>query len=278
MCGRYVVISKLKAIEKRFGTIPTPDDLFGPMSNISIGNKAPVITNEAPKQIQLLEFGMTPFWAKKKMYLFNARSEGDHNKADDRQYNGAMGIISKPAFRQVIRSKRCLVIADAVIEGPKTEKLKKPYLIYMREKNRPFAMAGVWDSWVNKETGEVTSSFSIITTVANELLHKIGHHRSPVILTQDNEQRWLSDAPLSEITSMLHPYPAEELNAYPISPDIRNPRSKDLQLLKPVGERVFPEFEYEIHQELKLEGMGMTTARKRKREEDPEPPKQGSLF
>ena len=75
MCGRYVVISKLKVIQKRFKTLPPPVDLFSPMSNISIGDKALVITNEQPEQLQLFQFGMTPSWAKKKMYLFNARSE-----------------------------------------------------------------------------------------------------------------------------------------------------------------------------------------------------------
>ena len=268
MCGRYVVISKLKVIQKRFKTLPAPEDLFGPMNNISIGDRAPVITNEVPDQLQLFQFGMTPFWAKKRMYFFNARSEGDHNKDNDPKFTGTMGIITKPAFRQAIRSKRCLIIADAFIEGPQKEKLSKPYLVYMKDKNRPFAMAGIWDNWVNKETGEVTSSFAIITTVANDLLQKIGHHRSPVILSEEQEQAWLSDIPLSDVTQMLGPYPSSELNAYPISPSIKNPRNKDLAFLQPTGERVYPEFTYEIHQELKLEGMGMTTARRRKNDLD----------
>jgi len=278
MCGRYVVISKLKAIEKRFNLLPSPDELFGPMSNISVGDKAPVITNRDPRQLQLFQFGMTPSWAKKQMYLFNARSEGNHNKDNDPSYSGSMGIISKPSFRSVIRKKRCLVIVDAFIEGPKKEKLSKPYLIYMKDKQRPFALAGVWDEWVNSETGEVISSFSIITTTANGILEQIGHHRSPVILDESEEKKWLSEAPLSEITALLHPYSNEMLNAYPISPAIKNPRDKDLALLRPIGERIYPEHSYEIHQELKLQGMGMTTARIRKKDEPPNKGDQTSLF
>ena len=280
MCGRYVVISKLKTIEKRFNVRASAPDLFGPMSNISIEDKAPVITNEDPQQIKMYEFGLTPSWAKKKMYLFNARSEGDNNKENRVDYSGTKGIISKPAFRSAIRTKRCLVIADAFMEGPKKEKLSKPFLIYMREQNRPFAFAGIWDSWVNKETGEVSSSFSIITTVANDLTQKIGHHRSPVILRQEHEQAWLADRPLNEIVSLLEPYPSEELNAYPISPSIKNPRDKDLFLLQPIGDRIFPEYTYEIHQELKLEGMGMTTGRLKRRKQDDNKGNnaQGTLF
>jgi len=278
MCGRYVVISKLKAIEKRFELLPSPEDLFSPLNNISVGDRAPVITNAKPKQLQLFQFGMTPSWAKKKMYLFNARSEGNHNKENDPNYVGSMGIISKPSFRSVIRKKRCLIIVDAFIEGPKKEKLSKPYVIYMRDKQRPFALAGVWDEWIDAETGEATQSFSIITTTANDILQKIGHHRSPVILKKSQEETWLSDVPLSDITGMLRPYDNETLNAYPISPAIKNPREKDLALLRPIGERIFPEYDFEIHQTLKLEGMGMTTARKRKDAEQPKGNDQGTLF
>lgn len=278
MCGRYVVISKLKAIEKRFNLLPSPEDLFGPMNNVSVGDYAPVVTNQAPNKLQLLQFGMTPSWAKKKMYLFNARSEGDHNKENDTNYVGAMGIISKPSFRSVIRKKRCLIIVDAFIEGPKKEKLSKPYVVYMKDKQRPFTLAGVWDDWADPETGEVISSFAIITTTANDVLQKIGHHRSPVILKKGDEEMWLSDVPLSEITAMLRPYEDDALNAYPISPSIKNPRDKDMALLQPIGARIFPEYDFEIHQALALQGMGMTTARKRKDEEQPDKNTQGTLF
>jgi putative SOS response-associated peptidase YedK len=277
MCGRYVIISKLKTIEKRFRTKPLPPDLFESSPNISIGNYAPVITNEQPDEVQLFQFGLTPFWAKKTMYFFNARSEGDHNKEDDPKYTGAMGIVKKPAFRHCIRQKRCLIIADAFIEGPKKEKLSKPFLVYLRDGKRPFALAGIWDKWINKETAEVIHSFSIITTVANALLREIGHHRSPVILPEELETTWLEDIPLAEVTDMLRPYPSEEMNAYPISPAIKNPRMKEMALLQPTGERIYKEYNYDIVHELKLEGMGMSQARIRKNEEEtdtPETPKQ----
>ncbi len=284
MCGRYVVISKLKKIEKRFRTKPMPEGLFdpaafGPNTNVSIGDYAPVITSEFPDQLQLLKFGLTPFWAKKPMYLFNARSEGDHNKEDSPQYHGTMGIINKPAFRHTIRRKRCLVIVDAFIEGPKKERLSKPYLVYMRDGERPFALAGIWDSWTNKDTGEVISSYAIITTTANALLREIGHHRSPVVLSEQHEQEWLDpELPLGDVTSLLRPYPAEEMNAYPISPRIKSSKNKDPLLLEPMGERIYPEYDYELYQDLKLEGMGMTQARKRKNNESKPPNNQGTLF
>ena len=251
------MVQQVETLEKRFNVTAPEGFRFEPRYNIGPGTYAPVISSEDPKSLQLYQFGMTPFWAKKPMYLFNARAEGDHNKEDDPSYKGARGIITKPAFRKPIRSQRCLVLADAFIEGTTKEKLSRPYLVYLKDKERPFAFAGIWDSWVNQDTGEITKSFSIITTVANELLQKIPHHRSPVILPRKHEQAWLdSDIPLTDVTRLLKPYPSELMNAYPIDPAIKNPRKDGPELITPVGERIRPEFDTKETQDLRLQGMG----------------------
>ena len=177
MCGRYILVQKLELIEKRFNVTAPAGSVWKPSYNISPGQLAPVITSENPGELQLYRFGMTPFWAKKAMYLINARAEGDHNKEDDPGYKGAKGIITKPAFRKPIRSQRCLIIADAFIEGTVKEKLSKPFVVYLKINVRPFAFAGIWDEWTDRETGEISRGFSIITTTANELLQKLPHHR-----------------------------------------------------------------------------------------------------
>lgn len=258
MCGRYVVVSSVEVIEKRFNVTLDPELPLGIIPNYNLGPGAlgPVITNEEPNKLQFYRFGLTPSWAKKKMYLFNARAEGDGNKDNDPAYTGGKGIISKPAFRKPIRSQRCLVIADAFIEGSKDEGLDKPFVVYLRNQKRPFAFAGLWDRWVDPATGEIENSFSIITTVPNPLMQKIHHHRSPVILHPYQEKRWLNAEHLTEITDMLAPYPSDEMNAYPISASIKNPRNNSRELLDPVGERVEKEFDVKIENELRLFGMG----------------------
>jgi hypothetical protein len=88
-------------------------------------------------------------------------------------------------------------------------------------------------------------------------------------LHPDEEKLWLDqDLPLSDITSLLRSFPADEMNAYPISADIKNPRNNGLHLLKPVGERIVPEYDYELFSEIKLEGMGAAPARQRRLFED----------
>ena len=258
MCGRYVIAQKIQTIEKRFNVSSTNETLkkYRPNFNVSPGAEVPIISSDSPGKLTTAVFGLTPAWAKKKMYLFNARAEGDSNKENNPDYAGGKGIIQKPSFRKPIRSQRCLVIADCFIEGTTISGLNEPYLIYL-QKRRPFAFAGIWDLWVDNNTGEQLKSFSIITTVANNLLQKIPHHRSPVILSQSQEAMWLnSTTPLEKITAILKPYPSEYMNAYPISKEIKSPKANSLDLIHPSGERLQVESEVVVKKDIKLQGMG----------------------
>jgi putative SOS response-associated peptidase YedK len=244
MCGRYVVVQKWEELEKAFNAVKfNVTENYIANYNTCPGSYAPVVIlkNGIPTIVNM-QFGLTPFWAKKKMYLFNARSEGDGNENDDVNYTGGKGIISKPAFRKPIRDQRCLVIANAFMEGPKVEKLSKPYLCFLRNRES-FCMAGIYDSFIDKETGEETLSFAIITTVANELMQKIGHHRSPVILEQSDEMKWLQTEDLAVVTSLLKPYQANLMNAYPIDAAIKNQKNNAAEFLKPTGTTVLKETE-----------------------------------
>ena len=174
--------------------LPHPAAPPPPNTNVSHGDLAPVVTGDQPDALQAMQFGFTPAWAKKQFYMINARSEGDHNADNDPDYRGAMGILQKPMFRQSIRTRRCLVVADAFIEGPQREKLAKPYVVYARDGQRPFALAGIWDEWTDTATGELVRSFAIITTTACDTLQAIGHHRSPVLLDPADEQLYAAAA------------------------------------------------------------------------------------
>lgn len=280
MCGRYVNVTSIEAVEKRFQVTAGPDYTAAPPppnTNVSHGDLAPVVTGDRPDALQAMQFGFTPAWAKKQFYMINARSEGDHNADNDPGYRGAMGILQKPMFRQSIRTRRCLVVADAFIEGPQREKLAKPYVVYARDGQRPFALAGIWDEWTDTATGELVRSFAIITTTACDTLQAIGHHRSPVLLDPADEHKWIDPVtPLGDVTALLRPIPDGTLNAYPIDPGIKNPRLNGTTLLQPIGQRIFPEYDYELHQSLEMFGMGESRARKLRGRESESG--QGSLF
>jgi len=257
MCGRYVLVQKVETIEKRFNVKAPPTMAWEPRYNIAVGQLAPVISSDHPLQLDLMTFGMTPHWATKPMYLFNARAEGDRNKENNPAYSGAKDIIIKPAFRKSIRSKRCLVIADAFIEGTTDEGLSNPFLVYLQNKERPFAMAGLFDEWENNKTGEILRSFSIITTTANDLMQKLPHHRMPVILKREQEHLWLNlKMPLSDITKIIRPYDSNLMNAYAICPQIKSAKNDSKDLIVPKSERLNPEYKLRISKQIKLQGMG----------------------
>ena len=257
MCGRFVQVINIKKVESTYGiNIPEGDELFASY-NVAPGDYAYVISTESPHALSRYRFGMTPSWAGKQMYLINARSEGDSNKENDPEFRGAKGIIRKPSFRKPIRSQRCIVIANAFIEGPEKEKLNKPYVIARKDK-KYLSLAGIWDTWMDKKTGEEIHSFAIITTVANNLISKIGHPRSPVVIPPGDEKKWLDNSlPLVDVLHFLKPFPGELLEAFPVSVKIKNPRNKERDILVPVGDPItVGDDEFVVKKDLKLQGMG----------------------
>lgn len=241
MCSRYILVTTSSTIENRFGlplqTIPIEANY-----NIQPGQYVPVITCEKRNEIQLLKFGLTPFWAKTEMNLYNARAEGDSNTTDIPSFRGAKGIIQKKAFRKAIRSQRCIVLASAFIASTSFNGITKTFLIYLRNHVNPFAMAGLWDTWLNLLTGESTHSFSIITTTANSLVRMTDFKRMPVILSDSEAKKWINPATeLSRITAMLNPYESNLMNAYPINNQIIKTSANTRQLILPIGEKLVTE-------------------------------------
>ncbi len=268
MCGRYNVTKKLETIEKELSIEILQRELFENLSNISPGYFAPVIVYGEKPTVEAQQFGLTPFWAKKKMYVFNARAEGDHNKENQQDYQGAKGILQKPMFRKPIRSKRCLVIANSFIEGPTKEKLNKPYLIFPNDYTT-FTLGGIWDEWVDTQTGEILHSFAIITTAANSITAAVKHHRAPLLIQPEDRNQWLNpDTDLADITALLDPFSGKNWNAYPISKDIKNPRNHEVQTLLPTGSAIRKVKETQVEEGLQLLGMGESPARNRRMEEE----------
>jgi putative SOS response-associated peptidase YedK len=272
MCGRFVQVIDIELFIKRFGIIRPKEKLIASNYNVAPGDYAYVITNDRPNELQSFQFGLTPSWAKKPMYLINARAEGNLNPQNELNFEGEAGILNKPSFQTAIRSQRCLVIANAFYEGPQKEKLSKPFLI-QRKDQEVFTFAGIWDTWVNNQTGEVSNSFSIITTVANEATQLIGHPRSPVILEKKNEKLWLdSNLPIDRVVQLLQPFPGNLLQTEAVSIRVKDPKNKDRDLIIPIEQGSSDHYEIKVTKDLRLEGMG---SGKRK---DPIQPVQTKLF
>ncbi len=141
-----------------------------------------VITNNKPRQLQLFSWGLIPHWAKDSSiakYTLNARIETLHEK---------------PSFKSSIKN-RCIIPATGFYEWQHLDakgKNKRKYELRINE-GELFAFAGLWSENVNRETGEIRQTFTIITTAANELMSKIHNtkKRMPTILSPGTERDWL---------------------------------------------------------------------------------------
>jgi putative SOS response-associated peptidase YedK len=143
----------------------------------------PVITDKEPGHIKMFNWGLIPAWSNDeeiRAYTLNARIET---------------IKEKASFKNVINN-RCLVIADGFYEWKWLDekgKKKQKYLI-TKEADALFSFAGIYSVWINKVTGEIRNTYTIITTVANELMSEIHNSkkRMPVILSEQREKDWLA--------------------------------------------------------------------------------------
>jgi putative SOS response-associated peptidase YedK len=164
---------------------------------------------------------LVPFWAddpKIGNQMINARSES----APD-----------KPAFKHSFRAKRCLVVAGGFYEWQKRNGSKQPYLIHLKD-DRPFAFAGLWDRWHKGK--EPIESCTILTTDANELVASL-HDRMPVIIPRSAYDLWL-DPEVKDpemLRPLLVPFPASEMDAYPVSKVVNSPNNELAECVERVG-------------------------------------------
>jgi putative SOS response-associated peptidase YedK len=217
MCYFSSISVGFKIIEDRFGVKFIQSESFQPVYSACGFNfpALPVITNTDNLHVSFLHWGLIPFWVKDYESAQNIRQKTLNARSET--------IFEKPAFRNSIMSKRCLVIANGFFEWRHENKKTYPYHIRLKNK-LPFALAGIWDSWFDPETQAELKSFSIITIKANSLLERIHNtqKRMPVILRQEDEKIWLqSDLARESVQAMLRSYDSEEMEAYPVSRIVR---------------------------------------------------------
>jgi putative SOS response-associated peptidase YedK len=213
MCYYSSIKADIKDMVREFDVVFPDRELFKPAYSVSAFTfpKMPVISNDTPNQISLFQWGLVPFWVKSINHAISIRRQTLNARSET--------IFEKPSFRRAIRSKRCLVIADGFYEWRQIEKKKYPYYITLRSR-KIFTLAGIWDTWTNPETKEILDTFSVVTTVANELMAKVHNtkKRMPLILKKENEKTWIDLGQNEEqIINIMIPYDPDDLKAYPVA-------------------------------------------------------------
>jgi putative SOS response-associated peptidase YedK len=161
MCGRFVITSPPAALRQIFGYIEQPN--FPPRHNIAPTQPVPVVTVEqGARHFRLMRWGLLPAWVKDPRnftLLINARAET---------------IREKPAFKNAIRRRRCLIPADGYYEWQAAGTRKRPYFIHRRD-DAPIGLAALAETWMGPN-GEELDTVAIVTTAASADLAVL-HHR-----------------------------------------------------------------------------------------------------
>ena len=223
MCGRYR-LSRRAEIWGSYFYAEYEGMAWEARYNIAPTQTVPVIRqdpHEPVRRASLVRWGLVPYWAKDASVgyrMINARAET---------------AAEKPAFKESLQRRRCLIPADGFYEWPRSVKVKQAFHFGLQDDSL-FAFAGLWDRWRGSD-GTTLETCTILTTTPNQLLADV-HDRMPVILPAASYDLWLDPGfrDLAATTEMLKPYDAGPMRRYPVSTRVNNVANDDRQCSEPI--------------------------------------------
>jgi putative SOS response-associated peptidase YedK len=227
VCGRFTLTSSGEELAAHFEAAGVPDaaPVDEPRYNIAPSQSVAAVRVAragCPAWAQL-RWGLIPAWASDASIgnrLINARSE---TAAD------------KPAFRDALRRRRCLIAADGFYEWSGTKRVgagvRTPYWFRVHG-GEPFAIAGLWETWRDPARLEVESC-TLLTSEANSHVRQF-HHRMPVILAPWDYTRWLDPtADLESVLALLVPCPPDWVSSIAVGPTVNDARHEGRECIEP---------------------------------------------
>ena len=226
MCGRYAFFSPAEAVKRIFRVERVPS--LEPRYNIAPTQDVPVVRagKEGRREFAMLHWGLVPFWAKERSIgnrMINARVES---------------VADKPAYRDAFKKRRCLVLTDGWYEWQLAADGKQPWFIRRRDA-RPFAFAGLWETWTDRKNGTELESCTIVTGTAATAIHDI-HPRMPIPLADSAWDDWLdtSRSDRETLLALLLAGPHETFEAWPVNRAVNAPQNQGSQLTERIQPRV----------------------------------------
>ena len=222
MCGRYRLSRRKQIVAEHFDS--TDEEDWSPRYNIAPTQPVPIIRQhpkEPRRELSLVRWGLIPSWSKdasSAARMINARSETAATLA---------------AFRDAMKSRRCIVPAEGFYEWQRTGKNKQPFCFEVRN-GELFAFAGLWERWQDP-AGNWVKTFTILTTTANAVTAAV-HDRMPVILHPDNYDLWLDPGftDVAAVSEMLQPFDAAAMRCHAVSARVNSVANDDAECAVPV--------------------------------------------
>ena len=225
MCGRFALFASPELVAEYFALAEPP--ALAPHYNVTPGQDiaAVRVDRDGARRLRALRWGLVPFWAKDATIgrrLINARLDS---------------LADKPAFREALTRRRCLIPVSGFYEwGVDSAGKKQPFFI--RSPSEPLlAIAGLWERWRPRggESSEPLETCVIVTTEANALLAPI-HDRMPVLLSRAAQEVWLDPtSDVAKITELAARGPS--LEARQVGLAVNDPRNDDERVIAPAPVR-----------------------------------------
>ncbi len=215
MCGRLTLTHPNAALAALFDAVPGNDLPESPRFNICPTQDVPVVTSgEGQRRLRAMRWGLIPPWYKSPAdgpLIINARSET---------------VADKPAFREPIRERRCLVAASGFYEwSPGSDGSRLPWYI-TRADGQPMALGGLWQPWRDQ------LSVAIVTLEAGPNLSHI-HDREPLVLQPEDWPLWLGEAGHGAAL-LMRPTAAGVLVSHRVDPAVNSNRAQGPDLIEPI--------------------------------------------
>jgi putative SOS response-associated peptidase YedK len=224
MCGRFTRNYTWQQIHALYRlTAPAAIPNFQPRFNVCPTDPADVVVpNDDARELKEMRWGLVPYWWNKplkevRLSTFNARVET---------------VKTKPFFREPFKTKRCLMPVSGYYEWQDTPGGKQPNYFTARDGSPVLTIAGLWDEWKNRETGERIKSCTMIICEPNEFVAE-AHDRMPVLLQPEQFEHWLSgDMGVEE----LKPAPNDYLQRWAVSKRVNSSKADkdDATLIEPI--------------------------------------------
>jgi putative SOS response-associated peptidase YedK len=221
MCGRYAITTVPEAMRQFYRYFEQPN--FPARYNVAPTQPIPVVRlDNGARHFALVRWGLIPSWVKDPKtftLLINARAET---------------VAEKPAFRNALKRRRCLIPADGFFEWKREGAAKQPYFIHHRD-GTPMTFAGLWETWMGPN-GEEMETAAIITTQANTVLGAI-HDRMPVILAPSVFDTWLDPQTTADaVSALMVPAPDDQIEMFAVSSAVNRVANDDPRNLEPIGD------------------------------------------
>jgi putative SOS response-associated peptidase YedK len=218
-------------LNKFFRSIPRPAIISG-------GDNVLVVTSEMPGMLQTMTFGYTSTFSEERLNLLNLPADLAFRNNNEQEYDRLCHVPGKVQYAESLANYRCIVLVDAFLV---TSPDGSSYLVHMQNRELPFALAGIYSNWLNKETNRIETGFAILTTASNPKLRRIGVDHMPVILNLSDTSIWLDlQQDREKVYSLVCPFADEFMHGFRFPWKIyKEPMA--LENLQPVLSRLKPD-------------------------------------